>query len=550
MNFDYELHAPIGIDLGTTNSVVAYFANTRSLKGADVYTHSSAGVGRRENQRLIPSSIYLEDNGGTKSWIVGQGAEQQGINNPSNYTRAVKLKIGNDQPSIKLGDAYYSPVELTSEIVKACFRQPLAEHPERVPAGLVVSVPYNFLQNQNNNTKLAVADAVHFVFQHIDENEQPRFLGLIVEPVAAALYYAVKTGYNSSDTRTVLVFDLGGGTLDITLFQISCSDDTLNIEILVNKGHGDFGGEQFDEHIRDLVEKDGEFAEVELSERHQRRKNYLLLKEAKRVKELLSYDLSSSFVVGNLPGGKFVDTEVTREEFERILTGVNNLNRDYVQEARDLLKDVLNTTRLPAQEVREVLLIGGSSKIPLFRRLLENTFTQANLRFNQDDVNLAVAKGAALYAAYLLDEEFGHNHNAIPRTVRYSKGTLKLRTPHHLGVEKNNGEFSIIVTANSLIPVLEVRFYYATDYGDREKRIIRLPKIKVYQGAHRTKVSQNVLLDVIDLPELYTHGRDKDDIRIAITFEVQLDTITAEVFVPAGQENGKDLILNKIIGLK
>jgi molecular chaperone DnaK len=544
--FNYDFNRPIGIDLGTSNSVIAYYANTLQMKGAQVYNLNTAG--RTADSKLMPSCVFLEEEDGVKEILVGNGALNQKASDPTRFAQAIKRQIGEKSSCIKLAEEYFSPIELSKRIIKALFKDPFSQQPALQPAGIVVSVPYYFKQHQNTNTKEAVQGAIDELFSQLEPADRPPLLSLIPEPVAVAIgYLAEKSGLVVND-RKILVFDLGGGTLDVTIFNLNISSDAINFEIMISDGDAYFGGEDFDEILYQYILNQEGIDSSNLNDKLKRIQKSKLLDQSREVKEMLSNNKEYSFIIGNLPSGQYIDREVKRGEFESLLAGNNHLDRDFGSEVKDIIDTILMQANIAGSDINQVMLIGGSSRIPYFQNILKTKFPNASLESSPDDMNYGVAKGAALYAAYLLDEVHGHNHQPIGKSIDYKKSEIILKTTHGLGIEKGHGRFSMIVPPNSVVPAKKLKTYKPTSYTDSSQKTVSLNKISVYQGKEK-HTKDNTFIGEVQLPVIYTHGREIQDIPIQIEFEASDTLVQANIFIPNGGENQQDISITDYINL-
>ncbi|ETR72717.1 MAG: Chaperone protein dnaK [Candidatus Magnetoglobus multicellularis str. Araruama] len=261
-SYDYEKYPPIGIDFGTSNSAIAKWVNTIKHTGTRVYTLND------QVQYLMPSFVYLDSDG---EFIAGKGAYNKRIAEPDRVAACVKRKISDQSKCIPLADTFFSPIDITAKIIQAILKSCMDTGLEK-PAGIVVSVPYYFTQNQNNNIRTAVNQALQQMpqFSCLSVEQRPKLLGLIPEPVAAALSFSIANMESAMDD-CVLLYDMGGGTLDISILQLNISGPDIHFEILATDGDDSFGGEDFDHILEQYVLENSAISFKNLDEKLKRR---------------------------------------------------------------------------------------------------------------------------------------------------------------------------------------------------------------------------------------------------------------------------------------
>ena len=540
---DYEANPPIGIDLGTTNSAIARWVNRPRLTGSQVYALNQAGSDN--DKHLLNSVVYLEYVDGNEALIVGRVAYKQRIAEPDRVALAFKRTIGNPNTEIQLGDQSFTPIDMSAEVIKAlledCISQGL-----RKPEGIVVSVPYYFKQSQKHNTRLAVERAIAETFAALPEAERPPLLELIPEPVAAALNYAFDHLHLPLN-QTILTFDLGGGTLDLMLLRLKMTGTKIDFEVLATAGKANFGGEDFDEVLEAYVIDTEAIAFDAQDFKRARQDQSKLRKEIITAKELLSSHPTADISGIQFSDGRYVDTTVSRKEFETLLHGRNIHGRNFGREIEELLDRCLDKARVAASSVTTILPIGGSAQIPFFQQILTNRFAHANMvqAHNREQLLYSVAKGAALYAAYLLDRSQTalHQHLNFDREI-----ALLTRTSHNLGIRRFDGKISVIIPANTPIfqnlPHKAVKHYWPVPSSDPER--IHLPEVDIYQGedGDYTKIGR------IPVPTSYTHGREPEEIDIKVEFQVTATTANIQVVIPKGDKEKQDIHLFESIHLE
>ncbi|MDC8003097.1 Hsp70 family protein [Aureisphaera galaxeae] len=541
MNHNYENNPPIGIDFGTSNSAIACFVNTNRMHGSQVYYLNN--YGSKSDPYLLQSSIYLQENSETDHEIlIGEAAENKWRHDPTNYVRAIKREIGAIDKTYDLGGKIYSPVELSSEIIKTLFKDPITQGTDFCPSGIVITVPYYYKQPQNDNTLLALNKAIDYTFSK--ESKKPKVLGLVPEPIAASLHYVNSLVDTTIHERNTLVFDLGGGTLDITLFKIIVQAQKLHFEVLASDGHSSFGGEDFDNVLLDYIVNEEGISFENLNEKDRRFEEKTIRDAVKDAKERLSFSNEVSVFAGNLFGNEPIDTSLKRTTFEQLLAGNNGLQRNFGKELLEAVTKSLVKGSVQKDDIDLILLIGGSSQIPYFQTLLKNTFKNAQFEIQQDFLKYAVAKGAALYAAHLLDKDHGHDHQALGKGVSYEDSKIIFRTSHAMGIEKQQGQLSVIIPENTVVPAKNSKTFIPTAYSDASRQTVKLDCIKICQGSTKDIENLTPLGFVEKLPTIYTHGRGLDEIKIEINFEATETQLFAQITIPKSDKNGEDISLH------
>jgi molecular chaperone DnaK len=418
----------LGIDLGTTNSCAAMVEATVPVV-----------LSNREGSRTTASIVAFSEEGDR---LVGQIAKRQAITNPQNTVYAVKRLIGrkfrddqvgrarqilpytlaeavNGDLKIEIRDRQYSPEEISALILREV-KDFVEEHLGEEVREAVITVPAYFNDSQRQATKDA---------GKIAGLEVVRILN---EPTAAALAYGLD---RQEGTNTIAVYDLGGGTFDISILQLSQGI----FEVRSTAGDTYLGGEDFDQRIMDwLIE--GFQGETGIDLRQDRMALQRLKEAAERAKcELSTAEdtaINLPFISADRSGPRHLARTLTRGQFE-------DLVRDLVERTEDPCRDALKQAGLRADQIDEVLLVGGQTRTPLVARTVERIFgRKPNREINPDEV---VAMGAAIQGGILR----GDIKDLVLLDI----------TPLSLGVETQGGLFTRLIERNSTIPTKNTQIF-------------------------------------------------------------------------------------------
>jgi len=489
-------HNPVlGIDLGTTYSCIARWDG----RGPDVYTLACGN-------RTLASVVYYDEV--NNDFLVGEIAIKKGMINPENSVFGVKRKMDNRNEKIVLGGNTLSPIDISQKILEKLMADVTNMFPKGVfkSQGVVVTVPYYFKAHQCRNTEEAA------------EKAGINVLGILQEPIAAALAYMLQLEKNQllkDRTEVFLVFDLGGGTFDLTIFELKVKPEKIFFEVLATGGDDRLGGLDFDLAIMNyLIESEKlmdhfvvppnlkgnalerKRKEIKIAEQE-------LMKNAKLVKESLAFTPKAYVAIPNVFPGINVDTEITLDQLNQLLV-------PWVDKVQGILEKTLLASRLKATDVGIVIKVGGSSKLKVMSELLENTFGN-NKIYGDINPSECVAEGAAIFAAI-----------QDARLDIGKKIEIQVRTSHALGVEVGDGDFHVIVPANNKSPCQGWEIFCTdTDY-------ITEIDIDVYQGSsnkvvHNSKVGTVHVTGIKPCP--------KGELDIKVTFMVsdqQVVTVVIE----------------------
>jgi len=527
---------PIGIDLGTTYSAIAKWVSKVAFTGSEAYHIPS------ESSNTLPSKIFIEldDETGKIDFVFGRTAMAKGTNRPDQYIVTVKRNMDDAAHEYAILGNTYSPIDISAQILKHLLY--IAEGVEGpgtfVPAGIVVSVPYYFKQHQNVNTKEAALSAIRQLYNNrkFKGKIEDLFLELIPEPIAAGLDYAFNRDAGDS-TETILVFDLGGGTFDLTIFKLIQKNKTIQFKVMAVSGDDRLGGEDFDQSFFYWVCDHENITLDSLDDKTRRRALKEIQPKITEAKHTLSVVKRTDLAIANAIGARHIEIDpVKRKDFEACISGKSGLKKDYIGKVEFLIDKVLEKANCSASDIDFVLTVGGSSQIPMIKNMLSDFFGHARLK-DANDINLAVAKGATIYAAYLLDERLEKNNQARRFLDKWDKIDIQMVIPHQLGINLK-GNFYTILNDNNLTPCSRTEFFCPTRLSDDGQCAV-LEKIEVLQK-DQFKISK---VGEIDLQNIYTHGRELSDITIKITFKAKKSSmIHVSIHIEKGNMDQSDFI--------
>ena len=474
----------IGIDLGTTNSCVAV------MEGGEPTVITSP-----EGGRTTPSVVGFTKEGDR---LVGDPAKRQAVTNPSNTIYSIKRFMGRTPAEIKKDIAEvpykvaidgakvnieangkkYQPQEISAMILQK-MKKMAEEHLGTEVTDAVITVPAYFNDSQRKATK----DAGKIAGLNVKR--------IINEPTAASLAYAK----DKKKDEKVAVFDLGGGTFDISILDI-LDDEGLTIEVNASNGDGKLGGDDFDQKVVDWLAE-----EFKKNESIDLRKDPMALQRLKEAAENAKKELSTSkqteislpFITADASGPKHLNITLTRATFEELV-------RDLVEKVVGPCKQALKDAKLSAKDIKEVILVGGSTRIPAVQDKVKEIFgKEPNKSVNPDEV---VARGAAIQAGIL----GGDVDDVLLLDV----------TPLTLGIETMGGIATPLIEKNTTIPTQKSQVFSTA--ADNQPMV----DIVVVQGERQLAVD-NKKLGNFNLDGIPPAPRGTP--QIEVTFDMDADGI-------------------------
>jgi molecular chaperone DnaK len=473
----------IGIDLGTTNSVVAV------MEGGEPVVIPNA-----EGNRTTPSVVAFVKN----ERVVGEIAKRQAITNPDHTISSIKRKMGSDF-TITIEGKTYKPQEISAMIIQK-LRQDAENYLGEKISQAVVTVPAYFTDSQRQATKDAGTIAGLEV------------LRIINEPTAASLAY----GLDKGEEQTILVFDLGGGTFDVSILDIG--EGVFHVK--ATNGNNLLGGDDFDQRIIDYLA-----SEFQKEHGIDLRNDKMALQRLKEAAEKAKIELSTlTSAVINLPfitadqnGPKHMDMALTRAQFDK-------LTEDLVEKTMGPMKQAMEDAKLNPSDIDRVILVGGSTRIPAVQNAIKKYLgKEPDRSINPDE---CVAIGAAIQAGILVGEV---------------KDVLLLDiTPLSLGIETLGGVFTKLIEKNTTIPTKKSQVFSTA--ADSQTSV----EIHVLQGERQMAVGNKTLgrFQLVGIPPA-----PRGVPQIEVTFDIDANGIVHVSAKDLGTGNEQKITITSTSGL-
>lgn len=456
----------VGIDLGTTNSVIAWMKPDGSVEV----------IPNAEGSRTTPSIVSFTKSG---EILVGEPAKRQLILNSERTIKSIKRKMGSDY-KVRIDDKEYTPQEISAYILKK-LKKDAEEYLGGEIKKAVITCPAYFNDAQRQATKEAGIIAGLEV------------LRIINEPTAAALAYGLD---KMEGERKVLVYDLGGGTFDVSILEIGGGV----IQVIATSGNNHLGGDDFDQRIIDYLAEEFK-KQYGIDLRNDKQALQRLRDAAEKAKIELSSkletDISLPYITATAEGPLHLEMKLTRAMFE-------SLTRDLVEKTREPIERALNDAKLKPQDIDEIILVGGMTRVPMVQKFIKDIFGKdPNKNVNPDE---AVAIGAAIQAAILGGTEGAKDKDVVLVDV----------TPLTLGVEVKGGLLEPIIPRNTTIPVKKSKIFTTAEDGQTSV------EVRVYQG-ERAMARDNIFLGSFQLVGIPPAPRGVP--QIEVTFDIDSDGI-------------------------
>jgi molecular chaperone DnaK len=473
----------IGIDLGTTNSVVSV------MEGGEVKV-----IPNQEGNRITPSVVAYTDKGDV---LVGDPAKRQAVTNPKNTIYSIKRFMGrrhseveseekivpykivggrDEYVKVEVNGKQYTPPEISAKILQK-LKEAAENYLGHKVNKAVITVPAYFNDAQRQATKDA---------GQISGLEVMR---IINEPTAAALAY----GLEKKKEEKICVFDLGGGTFDVSVLEV----EEGSVEVLSTNGDTHLGGDDFDEELINFIADDFKKKEgVDL------RKDPMALQRLREAAEKAKKELSSSqntdinlpFITADASGAKHLQMSISRAQFERLIDKL-------VERCRKPVEQALADAKLKPAQIDEVVLVGGSTRVPMVVEFVKKIFNgkEPHKGVNPDEV---VSIGAAIQGAVLT----GDVKDVVLLDV----------TPLSLGIETEGGVMTNLIDRNTTIPVTKSNTFSTA--ADNQTAVT----VRVFQG-ERPMANDNRLLDQFNLEGIPPAPRGMP--QVEVTFDIDVNGI-------------------------
>lgn len=479
----------VGIDLGSTFSVISY-VNSDGV--AEVIPNA-------EGDRITPSVFAVDDS----NFLIGSLAVDYENNNPANTIRLIKRQMGKGfDKSLAFDNLNLSPVDISAEILKKLKRD-AEEYLNEPITQAVITVPAYFNHDQRQATKAA------------GELAGLNVLRIINEPTAASLAY----GLDKKNESTILVYDLGGGTFDVTLLKLS---DGCDFHVLSTAGDTKLGGADFDSALAQLIldkfnsQYDYTYNQNTIDDLEENQK-VRLREAAEKAKKHLSQTPKTNVIINYFAFRNRqqvnLNVQITREEFEAIIEPLINKTKTYIESA-------LNDANLTIKNLDEVVFVGGSTRIPyVAQKVAEWTGKRPNKSINPDE---AVSIGAAIQASVLSGNS--------------TKDVFLIDViPLSLGIETQGGVMNTMIKRNTQIPAEYKEIF--TTAEDNQTSV----DVKVFQG-ERPQTKNNHYLGEFKLDDIPPMRRATP--KIEVVFDVDANGIVTVKAIDEATGNEKTMVLS------
>ena len=475
----------IGIDLGTTNSVVAYLEN------------SSIEYLRFRNQESI-SSVMIYKNG---KIIIGNMAKKKAVSNPRNFIKSSKTYMGDSNKSWSIENKNFTPTDVATEILKEIKKALDKKFSDVSKFIAVITVPAYFTSTQIDETKKA-GERAGFTIKQI-----------ITEPVSAAVAY----GFEDELNQKLFIIDIGGGTFDTSILKVS----NKTFETLAIDGDNKLGGDDFDNHILEYLlkhirkERGVNLASLEKSaiaeDEYIKAKQILINKSEDIKKELSEYE-EVEIEISNLLSGYNLSTKISRAKFE-------NISSITIEKIKRTIKKTLDDHQYNPSDIDKVVLVGGSSKIPVVRKFVTKLFGKAP--YSDKPLDKLVAMGAVIVA---------QDDNAV---------TIRDIISHSLGIELIYERFSPILKKNQNYPISHTERY--TTSMDFQESV----DVNVFEGEDEDDINNNEFYGGFSLENIEQASAGIPQIEVTFEFDKNRILKVTAKDVRSGSSKSEDIEIDK-----
>jgi len=464
----------IGIDFGTSTNFVTKW-DFKKKTAVPIENLS----GEHGGNNFFENVIYYESE---TNLILGKNAIKKGVSDSNNLVRHIKRKITEDGWKIKINSLNK---ELTAkDVTRDIFRKIKDDVSQieggKVINGAVISIPFAYGHVERELIKSAAIEAGLNV------------LGLIEEPVAAALAFGLLNNENLDDKKNILVFDFGGGTLDITIFESFKKENSLNIEVINTDGDKALGGIDIDQMLYNVFLKKLPYNIEDIEDKKNKAMDIKkICSEAKELKESLSEEDEGDVIITGLYDGNILEIEdFTREQLNELL------KKSFMKKVLDILENTLDDVEFEAKDIDEIVLVGGTSKIPYIQEELEKYLGKKIEVL--DNIEELVGLGAGVYCGKLIDNSL--NLKVIKKLS------------HYIGLSEN-GHFRTLIEKNARYKEFSGKQEFKLKNSNDNLRL------KIYEGTSKKvkdcSVIGNIEIKASDFKEKVFRiklGTDRDGI--------------------------------------
>lgn len=518
----------LGIDFGTTNSVVSYYIDAPHFRGPKPICHSQTG------EILFPSIVFYDKKSG---FISGPLAYQRRLLYPTKVASSIKRNLLSDK--VVLDGAEFPPIQLVGEIIQGMLMSVKDECPKAKPQNSTITVPYFFMQPQNLIIRQAAEGAFREVFgccPHIE---------IIPEPVAASLFWLYKNQEQYHGNKTTLVFDLGGGTFDLSLVESVLYPNRISCEVIATDGCDKLGGDDIDEIIYNYIVENNGITFDNLTEKEKIRLNSQIINSVISAKCELSNINQTSILIElpsklNLP---YIECVLKREELESLLYKDSFSESSFMSRIEKCIDSMMERKAVKNRTIDNIILVGGPTKMPIIQEFVKHKYPLSSvlLAANSNEEFTCVSQGAALYSALIGNDvisPFGNNVQEV---------SYQTRIPHSIYVERYDHSLDLIIREGATCPVVDRKYYYPTKLS-RDGQYIELSHICIYQ---KRGEDAPIMVGEIDLSKdkLFAHGRLIDQIPILIEICADSTLIKVKGTVEKSLKDKSDFVFEEYIKL-